>query len=180
MNFTCTLNPFRFGATSDSKRTIGQFGGNGSTQRSASVRLTLASEQTSTCQFPSTNIFRVNNQRWMIGLGLYKFGCQAVPVSNRRLYLGQKSGTVNTVATVACPTPLSTSMIGSQHYSDTMSWHFCKLGYGHHVNSKYMYISVYIKVYIAGLTDLSTRLLYGQSKCAYIIIIMTQISIPKK
>ena len=37
-----------------------------------------------------------------------------------------------------------------------------------------MYISVHIKVYIAGLTDLSTRLLYGQSKCAYIIIIMTQ------
>ena len=46
------------------KRKIGQLGGNGSTQRSGSVRLTLAPEQTSTCQFPSTNIFRVKNQRW--------------------------------------------------------------------------------------------------------------------
>ena len=46
------------------KRKIGQLGGNGSTQRSGSVRLTLAPEQTSTCQFPFTNIFRVKNQRW--------------------------------------------------------------------------------------------------------------------
>ena len=87
VNLTCTLKPVRFGATSDLKRKVGELGGTGSTQRSGvnSIDSGLRANFNMPISFhkhiPSEQSTR------MVGLGLYKFGCRAVPVSNRRLYM---------------------------------------------------------------------------------------------